>query len=73
MDEKKEDKSEESKKKHIVYYKSLTNVINNIQKEIQEEKDPQVIKHLNDRIKAINLDKERIKKMFPDIDQKNSD
>jgi len=32
MDEKEEDKSDESKKNHITYYKSLTKVISNKKK-----------------------------------------
>lgn len=58
-----EEISEESKKKHILYYKSLSKIIEDIQKEIEEEK---IINHLKERIKAMKLDKERIAKMFPD-------
>ena len=67
MDEKEEDKSEESRKKHITYYKSLTKIIKDIENEMQTEKETQVIKHLEDRIKAINLDKKRIEDMFSGI------
>ena len=35
MDEKEEDKSEESKQNHIIYYKSLSKIISNMEKEIQ--------------------------------------
>jgi hypothetical protein len=47
MDEKDEDKSEESKKNHIAYYKSLTKVISDIQKESSLGTDPTIKNHLN--------------------------
>lgn len=67
MKDESDELSEESRKKHITYYKSLTKVIEDINKEIEEETEQGVINHLQERIKAINLDKERIEKMFPDI------
>ncbi|MGI9567966.1 MAG: hypothetical protein ACR2LL_13290 [Nitrosopumilus sp.] len=70
MDEKEEDKSEESKKNHISYYKSLSKVIANIQEEKKIEGDPTVKTHLNSRIEAMEEDKKRIRKMFPDITDK---
>lgn len=66
MDEQAEDKSEESRKKHIRYYQSLSKIIENIQKEIESEKEEKIINHLKERITAINLDKERIEKIFPE-------
>lgn len=71
MNEKTEDRSEESKKNHIVYYKSLTKTIENIQKEKLEESEPTIIKHLDGRIEAMNLDKKRIRDMFPEINEDN--
>lgn len=68
MSEKPDDKSEESKKNHIVYYNSLNQVIQDIQKEIQNETEPKIIEHLKSRIESMELDKKRIKDMFPDID-----
>jgi len=69
MDIKKEDRSEESKKNHIAYYKSLSKIISNIQKE-KEEEDEQVIKeHLDNRINAMEEDRKRIKEMFPEIEE----
>jgi len=68
VSEKPEDKSEESKKNHITYYNSLNKVIQDIQKEIQEESEPKIIEHLKSRIESMDLDKKRIKDMFPDID-----
>ena len=44
MDEKEEDKSEESKKNHIVYYKSLTKVISDFQEEKNQTTDPTIKK-----------------------------
>ena len=67
MDVKDEDISEESKKNHMLYYKSLTKVISNIQKEKNQEEEPAIKSHLDNRIEAMEKDKERIRKMFPDI------
>ncbi len=67
MDVKDEDKSEESKKNHIVYYKSLTKVISDIQEEIDLGGDPTIKNHLNERIDAVEKDRKRIRKMFPEI------
>ncbi|MSV26164.1 MAG: hypothetical protein CK527_03575 [Nitrosarchaeum sp.] len=64
-----EDSTEESKINHIKYYKSLTNVIENIQNEMKTETEVVVIKHLQSRIEAINLDKKRIRDMFPDMQE----
>lgn len=67
MDVKDEDTSEESKKNHISYYKSLTNVISQIQDEKKQEGEPAIISHLDNRIDAMEKDKKRIRDMFPDI------
>ena len=66
MDEKIEDKSEESRQKHIKYYQSLSKIIKDIEKEMASEKENEIINHLKERINAINLDKKRIEKMFPE-------
>lgn len=71
MNEKADDRSDESKKNHIKYYKSLNKTIENIQKEKLEETEPKIIKHLNSRIEAMNLDKKRIEDMFPEINENN--
>jgi len=67
MDIKEEDKSEESKKNHIVYYKSLTKVILEIQEEKNQEADPTIKSHLDSRMSAMEKDRNRIREMFPDI------
>jgi len=67
MDIKKEDKSEESKKNHLTYYKSLTKVISDIQEEKNTALDPTIKNHLDERIDAIEKDRKRIREMFPDI------
>ena len=67
MDEKIEDKSEESKKNHISYYRSLCNVILEIQNEMNSEANSTVKNHLSSRIEAMEKDKKRIRDMFPDI------
>lgn len=67
MDTKEEDKSEESKKNHIAYYKSLTKVILEIQEEKNQEGDPTIKSHLDSRMNAIEKDRNRIREMFPDI------
>ena len=67
MDVKEEDTSEESKKNHIAYYKSLTKVIVDIQKEKNQEAEPAIKSHLDNRIDAMEKDRKRIREMFPDI------
>jgi hypothetical protein len=67
VDEKEEDKSEESLRKHLIFYKKLDKKISDIQNEIQVSVDVKNLKHLNERINAIELDKTRIRKMFPDV------
>ncbi len=67
MDVKEEDKSEESKKNHISYYKSLTKVISNIQEEMNLGIDPTMKNHLDERLDALEKDRKRIRDMFPDI------
>ncbi|MCV0410031.1 hypothetical protein [Nitrosopumilus sp.] len=67
MDEKKEDKSAESLKNHIVYYRSLTKVISNIKKEKEQEKELAIKEHLENRIEAMEKDRKRIRDMFPEI------
>jgi len=67
VDVKEEDKSEESKKNHITYYKSLTKVISDFQEEKNQATDPTIKNHLDERINAVEIDRKRIRKMFPDI------
>ena len=67
VDIKEEDKSDESKRNHIKYYKSLSKVISDIQNEKKDEVDPTIIEHLNARIEAMEKDKKRISEMFPEI------
>jgi len=73
MDVKDEDKSEESMKNHISYYKSLTKVISEIQEEKKQEDEPAIISHLDNRIEAMKKDKKRIRDMFPDIKEEDWD
>jgi len=73
MDVKDEDKSEESMKNHISYYKSLTKVISEIQEEKKQEEEPAIISHLDNRIEAMKKDKKRIRDMFPDIKEEDWD
>lgn len=69
MDVKEEDTSEESKKNHIVYYRSLTKTISDIKGEMKNEEDPVIKNYLGKRIEAMEKDKVRIKEMFPDISE----
>jgi len=69
MDVKEEDKSEESKKNHITYYKSLTKIISDIQEEKDLVVDPTIKNHLDARIDAVEKDRKRIREMFPDISE----
>ena len=73
MDVKEEDTSEESKKNHIEYYKSLTKVISDIQKEKEQEGEPAIKSHLDNKIDAMQKDKQRIRDMFPDIKEEDWD
>lgn len=66
MDNNNEDTSPESKRKHIAYYKSLSRVIKDIESEIESENEDSIKNHLQERIKAMKSDKERIENMFPD-------
>jgi len=61
MDVKEEDKSEESKKNHLTYYKSLTTVISDIQEEKNQEVDPTIKNHLDERIDAIEKDRKYLR------------
>jgi len=73
VDVKEEDKSEESKKNHLTYYKSLTKVISDIQEEKNRERDPTIKNHLDERIDAIEKDRKRIREMYPDITKEEWD
>ena len=73
MDSKEEDKSEESKKNHITYYKILSKTISEIQEEKKSEVDPTIKNHLDERIDAMEKDKKRIREMFPDILEEEQD
>ncbi len=73
MDVKEEDKSEESKKNHIIYYKSLINTILEIQTEMNLEKEDAIKDHLRKRIEAMEKDQMRIREMFPDISKEKWD
>jgi len=64
VDEKEEDRSEESFQKHIEFYKKLEQKISDIQKEIQNSKEDVILKHLHERIDALELDKKRIRNIF---------
>ena len=70
MDEKEEDKSEESFQKHLVFYQKLNETISEIKKEMAGMSDEKLLKHLKERIDAIELDKTRIRKLFPRVDEK---
>ncbi len=67
MDVKEEDKSEESRRSHVAYYRSLCRIISDIKEEIEEEKEPAIRSHLDDRVGAMEKDKKRIRDMFPEI------
>ncbi|MFB5608480.1 MAG: hypothetical protein ACE5RI_10245 [Candidatus Nitrosomaritimum yanchengensis] len=69
MDEKEEDKSEESLQKHLVFYQKLNDTILGIESEMENTFDEKLLKHLKERIEAIDLDKTRIRKLFPQIDE----
>ena len=65
MDEKKEDKSEESKRNHITYYRSLSKIIEDMKNE--QEGEPAIKEHLSSRIDAMEKDRKRIRDLFPNM------
>ena len=67
MDEKIEDKSEDSKKNHLLYYRSLSKIITDIENEMIQEGQPAIQEHLTSRIEAIEKDRKRIRELFPEI------
>ena len=73
MDQKKEDKSEKSKKKHMVYNRSLTKINTDMKKEINEEGEPAIKEHLTSRIDAMEKDRKRIRELFPGIKKEEWD
>ena len=73
MDEKKEDKSEESKKNHMTYYRSLTKIITDMKDEINQEGEPAIKEHLTSRIDAMEKDRKRIRDLFPNIKKEDWD
>mgnify|MGYP001421649089 FL=1 len=73
MDQKEEDKSEESKQNHITYYKSLSKIIANMNEEINEEGEPAIKEHLKSRIDAMEKDRKRIRDLFPDMKKEEWD
>ena len=73
MDVKEEDKSEESLKNHIRYYKSLSKIILDIQEEVNQNVDPSKKDYLDNRIDAIEKDRQRIREMFPNITKEEWD
>jgi len=73
VDVKEEDKSEESKRNHLIYYKSLTKVISDFQEEKNQATDPTIKNHLDERIDAVEKDRKRIREMFPDITKEEWD
>ncbi|MGD8300655.1 MAG: hypothetical protein PVG43_08485 [Nitrosopumilaceae archaeon] len=68
MDEKEEDKSEESYQRHLIFYQKLNDTILRIKSEMKNTSDEKLLKHLRERIEAVDLDKTRIRKLFPQID-----
>ena len=73
MDEKIEDKSEDSKKKHMTYYRSLGKIIIDMENEMNQEGQPAIQEHLTSRIEAIEKDRKRIRELFPDIKKEEWD
>ena len=67
MDEKEEDRSEESKKNHMVYYRSLSKIIIDMKNEIEEAGEPAIKEHLISRMDAMEKDRKRIRELFPTI------
>ena len=73
MDEKIEDKSEDSKKKHMIYYRSLSKLITDMKAEMNQEGQPAIKEHLTSRMEAIEKDRQRIRNLFPDVKKEEWD
>ena len=73
MDEKIEDKSEGSKKNHLIYYRSLTKIIADMEDEINQEGEPAIKEHLTSRIDAMEKDRKRIRDLFPNMKKEEWD
>jgi uncharacterized protein YicC (UPF0701 family) len=73
MDEKIEDKSEDSKKKHMTYYRSLSKLITDMKAEMNQEGQPAIKEHLTSRMEAIEKDRQRIRNLFPDVKKEEWD
>ena len=73
MDEKIEDKSEGSNKNHLIYHRSLTKIITDIEIEMSQKGEPAIQEHLTSRIEAIEKDRKRIRDLFPDIKKEEWD
>ncbi len=73
MDIKEEDRSEESQRNHVTYYKSLARTISDVEEEKKREGDQVVRDHLDKRIEAMQRDKKRIRGMFPDVSEEQWD
>ena len=70
---KKKTDQKNQRKNHISYYKSLTKVISDIQKEVNLGVDPTMKNHLDERIDAVEKDRKRIREMFPEITKEEWD
>jgi len=73
MDEKIEDKSEDSKKNHLIYYRSISKIITDIEIEMNQEGQPAIQEHLTKRIEAMEEDRKRIRDLFPKIKKEEWD
>ena len=73
MDEKIEDKSEDSKKNHLIYYRSISKLITDIEIEMNQDGQPAIQEHLTKRIEAMEKDRKRIRDLFPDIKKEEWD
>ena len=73
MDEKIEDKSEDSKKNHLLYYRSLSKIITDIEIEMKQDGQPAIQEHLTKRIEAMEKDRKRIRDLFPNIKKEEWD
>ncbi len=67
VEDNKEDDPGASKRDHMAYYRSLCRTISEIKQEMGSEEDPTIRSHLDGRVRAMEQDLDRIKKMFPDV------
>ena len=61
------DEGQKSKARHVRYYRSLGSAISDMAREREQEEDPVITEQLAERIRAMQEDRKRVRRMFPDV------